>query len=252
MFQMKKLTLFLIGIFLFQNCQTSSSDSSLTPSSVGNGTGGSLARFTLSDGFLYTVTNTDLSVFDVNISDKPNKLKTINLGFGAETIFPYKDALYIGTTTGMRIYDNKNPANPQYLSTYSHIYSCDPVVVQGTYAYVTLRSGTNCRRGQNSLDIIDVSNPSNPKLVKSIPMLNPHGLAVDGPNLFICEGSNGLKSFDLTDPLNPIQREFINDVVSYDVIPTQKRLIVTGKNGIYQYDYTEPKSLKLLSKISIE
>ena len=248
---MKKITLFLIGIFLFQNCQTSN-DSSFSPSPSGNGTGGSLARFTLSGGFLYTVTNTDLSVFDVNVADKPNKLKTLNLGFGAETIFPYKDALYIGTTTGMRIYDNKNPANPQFLSTYSHIYSCDPVVVQGNYAYVTLRSGTNCQRGLNSLDIIDVSNPVNPRLVKSIQMLNPHGLAVDGANLFICEGSNGLKSFDLTDPVNPIQREFINDVVSYDVIPTQKRLIVTGKNGIYQYDYTEPKTLKLLSKISIE
>ncbi len=249
---MKKLTLFFVGIFLFQNCQTSSSDSSFTPSSVSNGTGGSLARFTLTNGFLYTVTNTDLSVFDVNVAEKPNKLKTLNLGFGAETIFPYKDALYIGTTTGMKIYDNKNPANPQYLSTYSHIYSCDPVVVQGTYAYVTLRSGTACRNGQNSLDIIDVSNPMSPKLVKSIQMLNPHGLAVDGTNLFICEGSNGLKSFDLTDPINPIQREFIKDVISYDVIPTQKRLIVTGKNGIYQYDYTEPKSLKLLSKILIE
>ena len=248
---MKKLILFLIGIFLFQNCQNSS-DSSFSPSQSGNGTGGSLARFTLSGGFLYTVTDTDLSVFDVNVADKPNKLKTLNLGFEAETIFPYKDALYIGTTTGMKIYDNKNPANPQFLSTYSHIYSCDPVVVQGVYAYVTLRSGTGCQRGQNSLDIIDVSNPVNPRLVKSIQMLNPHGLAVDGTNLFICEGSNGLKSFDLTDPVNPIQREFINGVVSYDVIPTQKRLIVTGKNGIYQYDYTEPKSLKLLSKISIE
>lgn len=124
--------------------------------------------------------------------------------------------------------------------------------MQGNYAYVTLRSGTACRNVQNSLDIIDVSNPVNPRLVKFIQMLNPHGLAVDGTNLFICEGSNGLKSFDLTDPLNPIQREFINDVVSYDVIPTQKQLIVTGKNGIYQYDYTKPKSLKLLSKISIE
>jgi hypothetical protein len=246
---MKKITIFLIGIFLFQNCQMSSDSASPSNS---NGTGGSMARFTLTDGFLYTVTNTNLTVFDVNIADKPNKLKTLSLGFGAETIFPYKDALYIGTTTGMKIYDNKNPADPKYLSNYAHIYSCDPVVVQGTYAYVTLRSGTSCRNGVNSLDIIDVSDPSLPRLVKTIPMLNPHGLAVDGTNLFICEGLNGLKSFDLTDPLKPIEREFIKDVVSYDVIPTQKRLIVTGKNGIYQYDYSEPKNLKLLSKISIE
>ena len=83
-------------------------------------------------------------------------------------------------------------------------------------------------------------------------MQNPHGLAVDGTNLFVCEGTFGLKSFDLTDPLNPIQREFLVDVISYDVIPTQKRLIVTGKNGIYQYDYSDPKKLQLISKIAIE
>jgi hypothetical protein len=249
MYAMKKITIFLIGIFLFQSCQMSGDSAS---PSTGNGTGGSMARFTLTDGFLYTLTNTNLTVFDVNIADKPNKLKTLSMGFGAETIFPYKDALYIGTTTGMKIYDNKNPTDPKYLSTYAHIYSCDPVVVQGNYAYVTLRSGTACRNGQNSLDIIDVSDPSLPRLIKTIPMMNPHGLAVDGTNLFICEGLNGLKSFDLTDPLNPIEREFMKDVVSYDVIPTKKRLIVTGKNGIYQYDYTDSKNLKLLSKISIE
>jgi hypothetical protein len=248
---MKRNQLFIIilGIFFFQNCQQSADG--ISPS--GNGTGGSLARFTLGDGTLYTVSNFDLNVFDINTSPAvPNKLKTITLGFGAETIFPYKNMLFIGTTTGMKIFDNQDQTSPKLLSTFTHIYSCDPVVVQGSYAYVTLRNGTACQRGQNSLDIVDIKDPKSPQLLKSFPMQNPHGLAVDGNNLFVCEGTFGLKSFDITDPLKPIEREFIKDVISYDVIPNNKKLIVTGKNGIYQYDYSDPKTLKFISKIPIE
>lgn len=248
---MKKyqLVIIFIGIFLLSNCQQATDG--ISP--AGNGTGGSLARFTLGTGTLYTVSDFELNVFDVNTSPSiPNKLTTIKLGFGAETIFPYKNMLFIGTTTGMKIFNNQDPTNPKLLSTYSHIFSCDPVVVQDNYAFVTLRSGTGCQRGQNSLDIVDIRDPEKPQLLKSFPMQNPHGLAVDGNNLFVCEGTYGLKSFDITDPLKPIEREFLKDVISYDVIPTNKRLIVTGKNGIYQYDYSEPKNLKLISKIPIE
>ena len=244
-----QLIIIILGIFFFQNCQQASDG--ISPS--GNGTGGSLARFTLGEGTLYTVSNFDLNVFDINASPAlPNKLKTITLGFGAETIFPYKNMLFIGTTTGMKIFDNQDQTNPKLLSTFTHIYSCDPVVVQGNYAYVTLRNGTGCTRGQNSLDIVDIKDPKNPSLIKSFPLQNPHGLAVDGNNLFICEGNFGLKSFDITNPLQPIEREFIKDVISYDVIPNNKKIIVTGKNGIYQYDYSEPKKLQLISKIPIE
>jgi hypothetical protein len=245
----KKQIIFLIlGIFFLQNCQQSAD---VSPS--GNGTAGSLARFALGDGILYTVSTFDMNVFDLKASPStPNKLKTINLGFGAETIFPYKNMLFIGTTTGMKIYDNQDPTNPKLLSTFTHIFSCDPVVVQGDYAYVTLRSGTTCQRGQNSLDIVDIKDPINPKLKNSLRLSNPHGLAVDGKNLFVCEGDFGLKSYDITDPLNPVFIESLSDVISYDVIPNNKKLIVTGKNGIYQYDYSGTNALKLISKIPIE
>ncbi len=238
----------VLGLLYLQSCQQTAND---TISPFGNGTGGSMARFTLGDGYLYTVGDSDMSIFDIK-NTAPQKIKTVDLGAGLETIYPYKNMLFVGSNTGMKIFDNQDPANPVLLSIYTHILSCDPVVVQDNYAYVTLRSGTGCQRGINSLDIINISDPSKPTLVKSIPMKNPHGLAVDGKNLFICEGSFGLKSFDLTDPINPIEREFLTDVVSFDVIPNQQKLIVTGRNGIYQYDYSNSNTLKLLSKIPIE
>lgn len=217
------------------------------------GTGGSTARFTLMNSSLYTVDHQSLRLFNVSDPANPEFVNRIELGWGIETIFPYRDKLFIGSTTGMHIYDAADPAAPVKLSVYEHVTSCDPVVVQGNYAYVTLRSDNSCRFGSNLLDVVDVENPANPKLVSSFPMLNPHGLTVTAKNLYICEGNNGLKSFDHSDvkKIGEKQLAFITDVDALDVIAGPKSLIVTGEKGVYQYEYTNPAELKLLSRITL-
>ena len=39
---------------------------------------------------------------------------------------------------------------------------------------------------------------------------------------------------------------------AYDVIPLEGTLMLTAKDGIYQYDYSNLKNIKMLSKITIE
>jgi len=217
------------------------------------GTGGSTARFTLMNNNLYTVSNTKLKLFNVSDPRAPNFVNSINIGSGIETIFPYQNKLFIGSTTGMHIYNAIDPSAPVKLSTYQHLTSCDPVVVQGKYAYVTLRSGNFCRLGTNVLDVLDIQDPAKPILVSSFPMLNPHGLAIDNNNLFICEGKNGLKAFNSSDAKSIGQRQlsFLRNINAADVIAGPKSLIVTGTDGIYQYDYTNPSDMKLLSHLSL-
>lgn len=250
---MKKILLLLLLLASTIGCESgvglSKSDSGV---SAGAGTGGSTARFTVAGNTLYLVSNTTLRAYDVANSQNPIPGRETKLGFGVETIFPYKGNLFIGTQTGMMIYDATREGDPRFLSTYAHVMSCDPVVVQGNLAYVTLRNGTPCRNGINVLEIIDVSDLKAPRILKSIPMINPHGLGVDGNVLFVCEGDSGLKMFDLTNPTDPKQVQHIQDVRSYDVIPSRDVLIVTGKDGIFQYSYANRKELKLLSKLSIE
>jgi hypothetical protein len=217
------------------------------------GTGGSTARFTLMNSYLYTVDQSHLKLFDVTQPANPGFVSNVNLGFGIETIFPYQNKLFIGTTTGMQIYDATIPAAPAKLSTYAHFTSCDPVVVQGKYAYVTLRSGTTCARGINELDVLNIEDAAHPVQVSTFPMINPHGLTVVNANLFICEGQSGLKAFDKTDVLNigKNQLSFLTNFDAQDVIAGPKSLIVTGGNGIYQYDYSNPANLKLISRIKL-
>jgi hypothetical protein len=159
----------------------------------------------------------------------------------------------VGTTTGMLIYDISDAALPTYISSYNHISSCDPVVVDGQYAYATLRTGTRCANGQNLLDVIDISSITSPYLVKSYPLFNPHGLGVDGNLLFICDGDAGLKIYNKSDPLAIITNQIAHypDFNTFDVIPMNGILMLIGNEGLYQYDYSDPQNITQISYIPI-
>ena len=230
-------------------------DKSAVPS-TGSGTGGSSARFTIVNDRLYAVTQSEMKLFNVKTPSKPVNEGSVNLGFGIETIFPYKNMLFLGTTTGVQIWDNKVPTAPKYISRLDHARACDPVVVENDIAYVTLRSVNNFSRCgvalANQLDVIDVSNPASPVLKKTYDMISPYGLGVDNKKLFICEGTNGLKTFDATNSLDIKLLQHFKNMDAYDVIPLNKTLMMIGKDGLYQYDYSNPNDLKLLSKIVVK
>ena len=218
-----------------------------------NGMAGSMARFALYDDYLYTVNQSTMQLFNIKTPAEPKLGNKIQMNGGIETIFPYKDKLFVGSQTGMYIYDNVNPEKPVQLSVFQHARVCDPVVVHDNIAYVTLRSGSQCGGFTNQLDVVDITNLLNPKLLKSYPMRNPHGLGIAFPNLFICEGAYGLKSFDMRDALN-IDRnllQHIEDLNAFDVIPLEKSLLLIGKDGFYQFDVSNPRQLRQLSHIPV-
>lgn len=217
------------------------------------GQGGSMARFTLSKEHLYAVDHYKLHLFQVSDKRKPAYVKDIELGWGIETIFPYKDHLFIGSNTGMFIYDVTTPGEPARVSHYQHMRACDPVVVNDEYAFVTLRTGVACGGAQNVLEVVDIKDLANPRLVKSYPMKNPHGLGLADDVLYLCEGAFGFKSFRVSDVHNVAKNvlENFENLVSTDVIVAPKSLIVIGENGVSQYDYTDKAQLKLLSKIQL-
>lgn len=212
-----------------------------------------MARFTVAGNHLYTVSLGDLQVFDVSNAANPQAGNNIPLGWNIETIFPYENKLFIGSTTGMHIYDSSNPEAPVRLSTYAHVNSCDPVVVDGDYAWVTLRSGNSCAGFTNQLDVVNISDPRNPKREESYQMLNPHGLGIDGSALFLCEGTYGLKVFDIADPHAVDQNllSHLKDHNAFDVIPLGNTVLMIGQDGLYQYDYTDLRHVKLLSVIPV-
>jgi hypothetical protein len=168
-----------------------------------------------------------------------------------ETIYPFKNKLFIGSSNGMFIYDLSSPGSPSQLSQFSHVRSCDPVIADGDYAYVTLRSGTQCQGFTNQLEVLNITQLTQPSLLKVYPLTNPHGLSKDGDLLFICDGKDGLKVYNAADANNIQLQKTISNFETYDVIAQNNLAIVVAKDGLYQFDYADKNNIKQLSKISL-
>ena len=217
-------------------------------SSTGTGQGGSLAGFTIIGDHLYTIADfNQLKVTDISNPENPVYKNTFSPGFGIETIFPRGHYLFLGSQTGMYIYDAIDAENPRKLSFYQHIYSCDPVVADEQYAYVTMNSvWGNCGQNSNELQIVDISDLNNPKLVFSKAMNSPRGLSIHNDTLIVCD--NGLKVFKVAEDRKSIN--LLNDfnIKATDVIGLGNHLLVIGDDGFYQYQIKN-NEIKLLSSI---
>lgn len=231
---------------IFFAAQSNSSAASVSPVGVG----GSMTRFTIMNDWLYTVGISHLDVFNIVNANDPKHTNRVNVGWSIETIYPFKDQLFIGSQTGMFIYNVSNADAPVADGKFNHASSCDPVIADDDYAYVTLRSGTACQGFTNQLDIVKLNNITDPVLQKSYPMKNPHGLSKDGDLLFICDGDAGLKLYNAANVLNLQLIDGIGDINAYDVIAMNKIALVVAKDGLYQYSYANPASIRLLSKIT--
>lgn len=221
----------------------------------GSGTAGSMARFMLNEDYLYVIAiPSRLKTVDITTASDMAVIDSVDVPRNMETLFRLQDNLFVGTTTGMLIFDLDSPEKPVQISSYDHITACDPVVVDGQYAYVTMRTGNMCNNGQNLLEVIDISSITNPYLVKSYPMFNPHGLGTDNDLLFVCDGAAGLKIYDKSDPLAIITNQVAHypDFDTYDVIPMNGILMLVGTDGIYQYDYSDPGNIVQISHITIK
>jgi len=224
------------------------------PTGNQTGQGGSLARFTIVNNHLYAVDNQNMYPFNIsNPSNLVNTSENISIGWGIETLFAYNNTLFIGSQNGMFIYSLDNPDAPSFLSEFAHVRSCDPVVVEGGFAYVTLRNGNpTCGGFANQLDVIDISNLSNPQLVRSYDMQNPHGLGIENGTLFICDGEAGLKIYDASNPEAIEQLEHYNQIQPVDVIPFNNKAFLIGADGFRLYDYSDLKNIFELCMIPIE
>jgi hypothetical protein len=219
-----------------------------------SGAGGSTARFTIAGNYLYVVDNVSLKSFDISTNSLPVYKSKTEIGVNIETIFPYQDKLFIGSSSSMYIYSLSDPAKPQRLSKaeYTIRMACDPVVAKDNVAYATLRSNGPCGFGMSALVVYNITNVSNPLLEKTIPLSGPYGLGLKNSALYVCEGTGGIKVFDITNIYNPVAGTTLTatGTTFYDVIPYGNVLIAQVNDGFILYDIgTDPQQPAFLSRI---
>ncbi len=219
--------------------------SALPSSFAGSGSkvSGTANRVTYAKDHVYVIGNTSMYV----IADSDQGLSKVSLsdnfsriGEGMETIFPYENNLFVGSRSAVNIFNISDPQHPVEAYEFEHATACDPVLPADGVAYVTLRTAdfSACPGNTNSLLVLDTRNTNDVKEEKEITMTSPYGMTLKGNELYVGEGDNGLKIFDVSNKYKPELIKTINDVKAFDVIPhpTNSNLtLTTGPNGISQY-----------------
>jgi hypothetical protein len=240
----KNLLIILCVIFLYA-CQKDAA----TSASTQTGKGGSITRFTIAKNYLYVVTNHFLSVYSLSNPAKPEKVHSSGLNYDIETIYPYNNYLFLGTRTGLYIYSIDTASAPRLIGEAKHARSCDPVVVNDSVAFVTLKSSGGCGPAQAGLYIHDITDINNPVLKNAIPLPDPTGLGIQDSVLYVCCGSQGMKVFNIKDPYSPSLVSTQTDGNYLDVIPYNGILICNSTKGIILYDIHEPATPALIKEI---
>lgn len=213
---------------------------------------GSMSKFAIYEDNLYVIDNNDIMSIDIAERINPAMESSRPTYKTCETLFEKDGYLYMGTTMGMVIYNVKDmPSEPNEISEVEHVESCDPVVVWGDYAFITLRSGNDCGSVTDELQVLDVSNKFFPFVRKTFDMSNPYGLGVDGNLLFLCDGEDGLKIYDNSDPVKVGENLLFthSGITAKDIILNNGIAILIAEHGIYQYSYSNPENLQLISTL---
>ncbi len=250
---MKKI-LFIIAItFIAYSCEKSADSLSNPTSGNPTGAGGSMARFAIVGNYLYTVDKSDLKVFDLSNPAVPVFKRTVPVGFEIETIYPFKDKLFIGSTGMVHIFSIQDPSYPTKLSeaiSPDVIRRCDPVVAKDTVAYATLRTNGECGGLQSILAVFDIRDITKPVQKNAIPVSEPHGLGYSGNTLYVCDKLAGLMVFDISQPYSPQLVKTIKDGDYIDVIPYGNVLICWVTTGMILYDISTPANPVHLTTIN--
>lgn len=200
------------------------------------GQGGSLARFTIAGDHLYVVDDMKLHAYSLADGSNPVLKSSQVLGENIETIYSFKDKLFIGSQSAMYIYSISDASQPRKLGEASHVRACDPVIANDDVAYVTVRSGSSCGGTFSALIVYDIKNILQPQEVRNISMQSPWGLGMKGDRLYVCNGAAGMEIYDITKQYNPSYVKTIRDATFYDVIVYDNLLICMVDGGTLLYE----------------
>lgn len=212
---------------------------------------GSYAKILKINNNIYAIDKSNLTTFAIK-ENGVDKIDVQDVGFNIENLFNHQDLLFIGSQSGMFIYQisesgiPKKKAQENYFSL-PGIRFCDPVIADSEYAYVTLMTTTEgaCRRRFqiNELRIYDVRNITSPLLISTTQMEGPKGIGVKGNLLYVCDGENGLKVMDISDKTHPKVINTIEGFKAFDLIINGNKLSVIGEDKLKQYDITDPENI---------
>jgi len=111
------------------------------------------------------------------------------------------------------------------------------------------RSNTPGGWSEAGLTVIDAYNPSQMRIVASLPLPVSMAMVRSDNSLFVSSGGNQIVEIDISDPLSPqIKQSFLAYTVwKLEVDSRNKLLFTLGHNGLTAYDISQPGTTTVLA-----
>jgi len=140
-----------------------------------------------------------VTVVDVSNPASPSLIRRLDTGNWARDVHVRGNLLFVVDAT-VRIFSLANPYDPLLVGTYDPAGTPLRIHVVGDRAFVAC--------GAAGLDIVDVSDPSDPQLLGTIDQWATcqHATAsASGDTAFVAAGTEGLAVLDVHDPTDPVE-----------------------------------------------
>jgi hypothetical protein len=189
-----------------------------------------LLNYIIKSGTTVYISTQTTGIYSFDVS---NPTAPVLLGHNDDVEYVRSMALYGGglltVSTSRGFYDVSDPAAMTLVSSDSLGNSIWDVDVAGDYAYLA--------HTYSGLDIVDISNPDAPRLVKNIPTPGrAHKVqVVDHYAYLSVTGGDGLFVYDIADPLNPI---LVGQYLSDDIGQAEEFFIDGDRMYLNFWDYT--------------
>jgi len=180
----------------------------------------------LLDGDVLYVDESSMGVMVLDVSDRENPSLLATATASVREFFKRDTLLFVADAGGLRVFNVSDPATISEVGYYSGAPYSSDVVVAGDYAYLA---------NYYDLQIIDVSDPTSPTLVRVDTVGNyVYHVALQDSFLYVSAADSGLKVFDVSDPANPeLVAYYRPDLwsVSLNVRPVGPYVIMPMRSG---------------------
>ena len=200
-------------------------------------------RIKAENNIVYVSDNNGVLIIDVEDPTSPEKIGRIESSEAAFGITIVDDFIYIGSGSGLIIANVSNPSQPKKLVEYSGASGAFSIAVKDEICFIGYM--------ENRLDIYNVSNPTNPVLLKQITTFGLDDIVIYNDLLYGADRNYGLRILNISDPVNPSFIKNINLPGATD-ISINNDLLYLGCHlyGIKTIDISNPTIASVIATSS--
>jgi hypothetical protein len=179
-------------------------------------------------------------VFNISEPTSPIWAGSCSNAYGEVLAVAGDYAYVVSSSEGLIAVNISNPSNPRRVSQYVAGTSAGrDISISGPYAYLARYS---------SLDVIDISDPTNLQLAGSCPCRAAVGVAVSGQHVFVADYYLGLDVIDVSDPANPRRVGGVPTRCGNDVaVEGNRAYLASDYGGLQVFDISDPANPQRVS-----